>query len=95
MAETAPDPALLAKARRFLWQCSCGAKNQKIRLDKRGRPFAHCAACGRIIFWLDPEKFLTAEPFCRHGPPVKPTKAKGIQTSWCGLCQIRVFEPIP
>lgn len=52
-----PPPALLAKAWQFRWQCSCGAKQQKIRLDKHGRPYASCAPCGRIIFWKDPEKF--------------------------------------
>ncbi len=57
MADPAPDPALVAKARRFLYQCSCGAKQQKIRLDKHGRPYACCAACGRTIFWHDPENF--------------------------------------
>jgi len=87
--------ALADKAQRYRWQCSCGATKQRIKVDRNGRPFARCAACYRIIFWRDPEKFLSADPFCRHAPVPVPTKKPRIQTSWCGQCQIRIFEPAP
>ncbi len=87
-------PALLAKSRTFRWDCPCGARKQPIRLDRSGKPYALCESCFRRVFWKNSEKFLSAEPFCRHEPSLTPTKTKGRGTSWCRVCLIRVFAPI-
>jgi DNA-directed RNA polymerase subunit RPC12/RpoP len=82
------------RAKTFRWKCGCGSVGNPIRLDKNGRPYAHCKNCFRILFWAKPEKFLDpATPFCRchPAPPLKPTKSKKRLTSWCPACGIRVF----
>ncbi len=90
---TAPTP-VEAKARWFRWECTCGAKGNRIGIDKHGRPYASCPRCYTRIFWGDPNKFLSTEPFCRHWEvrPV-PTKKKGRETRYCPACRIRVFQP--
>ncbi len=87
--------SIRAKAAWFRWECPCGAKGNPIGIDKRGKPFARCPACFRIIFWADPAKFLSREPFCRHWEVTpKPTRSKsGRRRSWCPVCRITTFEP--
>src|SRR5574337_965172 len=82
------------RAGTFRFECPCGSVGNPIRLDKKGRPYAHCKTCFRIIFWARPERFLEPTPFCRHNPPLKPTKSKKRLTSFCPPCGIRVFETV-
>ncbi len=92
------DPALVerlkARIRTFRYECPCGTSGNVIQLDKNGRPWTICKnfSCKRLLFWSRPEKLLEPDLFCRHAPPLRPTKKKGIQTSYCPICRIRVFE---
>ncbi len=85
---------LKLRIRIYRFQCQCGTTGNTVQLTKHGRPWAQCknAGCGRRIFWNRPEKFLETDPGCRHYPPLRPTKKRGMLTSWCPECMIRVFE---
>jgi len=75
--------------------CPCGSKAGV--MEVAWGYYAHCPHCGRLTFFRNPallEKVrLGAKAVCPHQP--KMVECKGGKTSFCKVCRVRVFQPMP
>ena len=81
----------------ILLDCPCGAKGMIYEIGEC-RWFAHCPACGRLVFISSAQVFERAKAggkLCSHTVELKPCKDGVSQTGWCPKCRTRVFEPMP
>lgn len=75
--------------------CTCGAK--AFVFESKDHFFSHCAACGMLTFWSNPqltERVKLGGKLCPHSPELKLCKDGKSKTSWCKLCRVRVFVPV-
>lgn len=71
------------------WSCFC-ERSRPIQFTKGGLLYSSCRVCRSRIFWGDLWKFI-ASPVCPHDPPSASTRKKGMWTTWCPECGIRLF----
>ncbi len=79
----------------ILADCQCGAKGMVYQTGQC-RWFFHCPACGRLAFISSAQVFERVKAggkLCPHCPELKPCKDGKSQSSWCGICRTRVFQP--
>jgi len=77
------------------WKCGCGQDGLRLSVTRKGSVQAHCFACGKTIFFNDPQLFRFDNPWAiyQKEKPIKKKMEKGGWTYWYPKSRVRVFSP--
>lgn len=76
------------------WRCGCGQDGLRFSITRKGSVQAHCFACGKTIFFNDPQLFWLSDPWIYHKEkPVAKKMKKGGWTYWYPKARVRIFAP--
>lgn len=77
------------------WKCGCGQDGLRLSITRKGSIPAHYFACGKTIFFNDPQLFWRDNPWAiyQKEKPVAKKMKKGGWTYWYPKSRVRMFVP--